>query len=144
MEIIKLLENINNCKEPPVNEINALIERKKESFPVLLELIRKLSVDYKRMKLDRLDYVVACYILSQWREKKAFPYIIKLASISSEWIEQVWADAVTEGLVHFFVSTFDENGKDLGTGSGFCVAVNTIITNKHVIEGSKYIKIRFL
>ena len=34
------------------------------------------------------------------------------------------------------VVTFDSDGQRLGSGSGFCVATNQIVTNKHVVKGS--------
>jgi tetratricopeptide (TPR) repeat protein len=40
------------------------------------------------------------------------------------------------------IFTYDSSGKRLKSGSGFCVASNRIVTNKHVIEGAEKIIIR--
>ncbi len=40
------------------------------------------------------------------------------------------------------IFTYDSSGKRLKSGSGFCVAPNRIVTNKHVIEDAIKIVIR--
>lgn len=113
MELTKLLDSVNDSKQFPLKEINALIENKEKSLSILLELLKSVSINYKRIDLNRLDYIAACYILSEWREKKAFPYLLKLVSIPSDWANRIWGDVMTESLTRFLVSTFDGNIQSL-------------------------------
>jgi tetratricopeptide (TPR) repeat protein len=40
------------------------------------------------------------------------------------------------------VSTYDANGNRIASGTGFCVALNRVVTNKHVIADAKEVELR--
>ena len=74
MEISLLITALNKSETLPIVEILELVERKSESIPILLGVIKSVLDDYKRMYEDRLDYIFALYILSYFREPLAFEY----------------------------------------------------------------------
>lgn len=61
------------------------------------------------MNDDRMDHLFSLYLLSKFREKKAFPYILALASLPEEWPEELLGDCITESLTSFIVSTFNSD-----------------------------------
>lgn len=54
-----------------------------------------------------MDYLFAIYMVSKFREQKAFPLILEIAALPDEWPEELLGDCITEALARFIVSTFN-------------------------------------
>jgi hypothetical protein len=157
MEIRELIEILNNTdvEEAPIQAIQELIERKDESVPVLLDLAKGVLRDYKRVNCDRLDYIIALYILAYFKEAAVFPYLVKFALLPSEWAEKLLGNHLVTGLGICMVSTFDgdlqsikhliENetahiwSRALGMRCLNALYVTGILKRKEVIDYYKYL-----
>ncbi len=107
MEMHELIYQLNNSDEFPTDIVNELIARKDESTPVLLRVLEEVVPDYKRESDYRLDYISALYILSYFREPRAFPYVIKLALLPADWAEKILGEHLTKSLTNWIVSTYN-------------------------------------
>lgn len=68
-------------------------------------------------------------IFGLWIGLGLFPLVTRAQEQLADLAARIKPSVVT-------VVTFDKYGRKSGRGSGFCVATNQIVTNKHVIEGS--------
>ncbi len=110
MNVEEILLIFNNAKGYfPTAALNAALEQKEAITPALLSILEDIVSNYESADLDRMDYVFALNILSKFREKKAFPYILALASLPEKYSEDIFGDMITENLASFIVSTYDDN-----------------------------------
>ncbi len=111
--------------------ITKLIEHKKLSTPLLLAILTETlemyegTDDFEYIPDERCDYLIALYILSYFREPKAFALVIRFAQLAPEWNEKLLGDYVTESLVRWLISTY----------SGDLQAIKNVIENERL---SKY------
>src|SRR5205085_11870729 len=96
----------------PRAAVNEAIAQKEAITPYLLDALAE-AANNPQAVLDRSDftYTYAAFLLSQFREQRAFPLILKLASYDSEMVDMLMSDSITEDLHQWLASTY--NG-DLG------------------------------
>lgn len=92
----------------PEAAIQAALSRKDEMIPLLLRVLGD-AVFAVATEDDTMAPLFALYILSQFREQKAFPLIIELARLPEERLDYMIGDALTEALPQFIGSTYDGN-----------------------------------
>lgn len=93
MDLLKIIKNLDN-HEFPENDIKILLERKAESTPLLLNVIKEFVEDYKRFNSDRHDHIIAIYILAQFKEKSLLPYILKMLKFPSDYFDRLFEDPI--------------------------------------------------
>lgn len=95
-------------------EENSIIEARKKQKEVTEELLIELEKVANNIELysQEKDYffpIYAMYLLAEFREKKAFPIIIKLISQDKNEVDKLLGDLITEDLKRILASTFDGN-----------------------------------
>lgn len=93
----------------PDEALEAAIEQKEIIIPRLLQILQEV-IDDPQLFIDdteRMDFIFALYLLSYFREPSAFPFILKIAALPEDQVEELLGDILTEGLTRFFVSTFN-------------------------------------
>jgi len=108
-EILKELEPYTG--RFPMKAMRAAIEQRKAITPELLRVVEVIAANPTEVA-KRKDYmlpVFALYLLAQFREKRAYPYIVKMFSAPGETSYDLVGDTVTEGLKHIFASVYDGN-----------------------------------
>lgn len=110
MHIEEILTHFNDTNGRfPKEALNAAVEQQESITPYLLSIVKNVVVNYETVDVDKMDYVFALYLLSKFREKEAFPYIIEIASLPDSWPEYLLEDIITEALARFIVSTFNDD-----------------------------------
>ena len=89
----------------PRHALRQAVEKKDEIIPHLLESLKR-AADDPRAVLESEDgsYVYAMFLLAQFREKSAYPLIIKIASHPPELVEALLGDIPTEDLANILAS----------------------------------------
>ena len=106
-EILKALELYTG--KFPMTPMRAAIEQREAITPELLRVVEVIAANPTEAA-NREDYmlpVFALYLLAQFREKRAFPGIVKMFSAPGETAYGLVGDTVTEGLNHIFASVYD-------------------------------------
>lgn len=108
-KIIEELQNFNRIF--PAETIKDAIKVEKEITPLLLEELDRILKDPEIVVLepDTMLHLYALFLLSQFREKRAFPKIIELISFPESKVEILLGDVVTEDLPSILYSTYDGN-----------------------------------
>jgi hypothetical protein len=112
MEIAHILEEL--AYDPgglPREAIEAAVAKKQQIIPALLKVLEDA--------IERVDEIIeddnyqghlyAMYLLAQFREPRAFPYIIRLFSFPSEIPHAIAGDMLTEDLSRIFASVSGSN-----------------------------------
>ncbi len=97
----------------PEAAIQAALSRREEITPLLLRVLGDAVFTVATEDDDTMAPLFALYILSQFREQKAFPLIIELARLPEERLDYMIGDAITEALPQFIGSTYDGNLKKI-------------------------------
>jgi Protein of unknown function (DUF1186)/SEC-C motif len=108
-EILKELEPYTG--RFPMKAMQAAIEQREAITPELLRVAEAIAANPTEVA-QRENYmlpVFALYLLAQFREKRAYPYIVKMFSAPGETSYDLVGDTVTEGLKHVFASVYDGN-----------------------------------
>jgi hypothetical protein len=108
-EILKELEPYTG--RFPMDAMRAAVEQREAITPELLRLVEVIAANPTEVA-KREDYmlpVFALYLLAQFREKRAYPYIVKMFSAPGETSYDLVGDTVTEGLKYIFASVYDGN-----------------------------------
>jgi hypothetical protein len=108
-EILKELEPYTG--RFPREAMRAAIEQREAITPELLRVVEAIAANPTEAA-KREDYmlpVFALYLLAQFREKRAYPYIVKMFSAPGETSYDLVGDTVTEGLKYIFASVYDGN-----------------------------------
>jgi len=89
----------------PGRALRQAVAKKDEMTPHLLKALERAANDPEKI-LDEVNdsYVYAMYLLAQFREKRACPLIIKLASHSPELVDDLLGDISTEDLGNILAS----------------------------------------
>ena len=122
---------LNHFDDPngrfPKEALNAALEQQEAITPYLLSILKNTIKNFEAIDDYQMDYTFSLYILSKFREKQAFPYVLALASLPDEWPEELLGDCITEALARFIVSTFNDD----------LVAIKTLIENPNLNEWSR-------
>ena len=108
-EILKGLEPYTG--RFPMQAMRAAIEQREAITPELLRLVEGIAANPAEAA-KREDYmlpVFALYLLAQFREKRAYPHIVKMFSAPGETSYELVGDTVTEGMKNIFASVYDGN-----------------------------------
>jgi len=112
-EILKELEPYTG--RFPVEAMRAAIEQRETITPELLRLVEAIAANPADVA-KRDDYmlpVFALYLLAQFREKRAYPAVVKMFSAPGQTSYDLVGDTVTEGLKRIFASVYDGNPSPL-------------------------------
>ena len=108
-EILKELEPYTS--KFPMRAMRAAIEQQEAITPELLRVVEAVA-ENPREYANRRDYQVpffAIFLLAQFREKRAYPAIVKMMSAPGETPFDLVGDTVTEQLSRIFASVYDGN-----------------------------------
>ncbi len=106
-----LFEKLRSISEPPVEATFIAIEENREELtPLLLTEIGDFSNDLNSVAKQGDDYIrhiVAIFILAYFRNKEAYPAIIKLISHSGDKVIKLTGEVFTEALGRILASVCD-------------------------------------
>lgn len=126
-KVKEIIKRIENCfGEFPEADLRYLIENRAESTPYLLDEIRDSQKLIKELK-DNEDYFFpfyAFYLLSQFREKKAYPLIFNIFNEFYDDEADQFGDFVTEDLQRVLASVC----------CGDMSLINQLIDNENINE----------
>ena len=102
-EILKALSHKDN--KFPREALEQATARKDEITPHLLIILERVADDPDGA-LDQEDpaYLYALYLLAQFRETRAYPLIVRIASLPPETVDELLGDTITEGLPKILAS----------------------------------------
>jgi len=106
-EILKELEPYTG--RFPRKAMHAAIEQREAITPELLRVVEAVAenpVDFAK-RADYMLLVFAIFLLAQFREKRAYPLIVKMFSAPGETPFDLAGDTVTEGLSQILGSVYD-------------------------------------
>jgi hypothetical protein len=106
-EILKELEPYTG--RFPKKAMLAAIEQREAITPELLRVVEAVAENpeqYARREGQML-HVFALYLLAQFREKRAYPFVVKMFSTPGETPFDLVGDTVTEGLKRILGSVYD-------------------------------------
>ena len=95
--------------------MRAAIEQREAITPELLRVVEAVAENpeqYARREGHML-HMFALYLLAQFREKRAYPYVIKMFSAPGEMPFDLAGDTVPDGLNRIFASVYDGNPASL-------------------------------
>ena len=89
----------------PREALEQATARKDEITPHLLKILERVADDPDGA-LDQEDsaYLYALYLLAQFRETRAYPLVIRIASLPPETVDELLGDTITEGLPKILAS----------------------------------------
>jgi hypothetical protein len=91
----------------PRDAVLNAISNQEASTPILLGYLEDAIENIDTLDPSAMGYFFALFILSQFREKQAFPLIIKLIKLPDEQQDMLLGDSQTESLQQFIGSTFN-------------------------------------
>ena len=113
-EILKELELYTGCF--PLEAMEAAIEQREAITPELLRIVEAVAdnpVDFAGRK-DYMAHLFALFLLAQFRERRAYPDIVKMFSAPGETPFDLVGDTVTAGFSQILASVYDGNPLPLG------------------------------
>lgn len=107
-----ILEDLRYLTEGfPRAAVEAALLRQAEITPILLTFLEDALLEYEELDDNDVGHLYALYLLAYFREKAAFPLIIKIASLPDDWPEFLLSDTITESLHRIMGSVYDGNIK---------------------------------
>jgi hypothetical protein len=89
----------------PHRALRQAVAKKDEITPHLLKALERVLDDPEEIQNSEDDsYIYAMFLLAQFREKRAYPLIIKLASQAPELVDDLIRDVPTEDLANILAS----------------------------------------
>ena len=113
MEVKEIVENLKYNRDGTFQEESILEARKKKeevTEELLLEL-EEVANDIEKYHKDQTYFLplYAMFLLAEFREKRAFPIIIKLITNNQKAVDNLLGDLITGDLKKILASTFDGN-----------------------------------
>ena len=117
MEINEIIEHLKYyTPELPRETLKLALEHKEEITPKLIEML-----EYTKNNLDKIyyqedeffGYTYAYFLLAEFREQKAFPYLIDLLNKDEEIIDYIIGDDFPEYVPRLLASTYNGDDKAL-------------------------------
>ena len=102
----------------PREAIKVIQENRGDYIFELLDSLDYMYNNAKELREERSDYFLhtyAMYLLAEFREKRAFPLLIKLLRLSEAEMDYVLGGTLTEGFSRILFSTFDEENIEMLT-----------------------------
>lgn len=111
---IKTLEDIANDLRYltlgfPKAAIQAALERQNEITPILFNFLNEAIERYQSLEDSYMGHLYAMFLLAQFREKPAFPFIIKVASLPEDAPDIILGDSITEDLHKIIASVYNND-----------------------------------
>jgi len=109
-EIFAQIKFYNDGKFP-LRALHAAVHQQQEITPHLLEILQD-CIDNTQQYLDSQNLMwqtYAVFLLAQFREKRAYPFIVKLLSKGDEIPYQLFGDAVTEDMANILAAVCDDD-----------------------------------
>jgi uncharacterized protein DUF1186/SEC-C motif-containing protein len=102
-EILKALSHKDN--KFPREALEQATAQKDEITPHLLKILERVA-DYPEGALGEEDaaYLYALYLLAQFRETRAYPVVVRIASLPPETVDELLGDTITEGMPKILAS----------------------------------------
>jgi uncharacterized protein DUF1186/SEC-C motif-containing protein len=102
-EILKAISHKDN--KFPREALEQATAQKDEITPHLLKILERVADD-PGGALDQEDsaYLYALYLLAQFRETRAYPLVVRIASLPPETVDELLGDTITEGLPKILAS----------------------------------------
>lgn len=82
----------------PREAMEAAIAQPEAITPHLLDYLREVIDDPDSEYVEAMGPIIAIYLLSQFRETRAYPLLVELASLPSERVDFMFGDFITGGL----------------------------------------------
>ena len=114
MEVKEIIENLKYNNENRFQK-ESILEARKNKEEVTRELLKELekvanNIEYYAEKDTYIFHMYAMYLLAEFKEKRAFPIIIKIiTNKKQEEVDYLLGDLITEDLRKILASTFDGN-----------------------------------
>jgi Protein of unknown function (DUF1186) len=124
-EILKELEPYTG--HFPMKAMKAAIEQREAITPDLLRVLEAVANDPAKWAAERQNdmlHVFAVYLLAQFRDKRAYPLLVKSVSAPGEVPFDLFGDTITEGLKQLFASVYD----------GDPVLLQGLVESEHINE----------
>ena len=112
-EILKELEPYTG--KFPMKAMRAAIEQREAITPELLRVLESVAAtpaEWAGRKVNMLP-VFAIFLLAQFRERPAYPLLVKIVSVPGETPFDLFGDTITEGLSQILASVYDGNSAPL-------------------------------
>lgn len=108
MQIETILTELSYPKNIcPKEALLAAMEQREKITPALLKVLETTLENFLQVKEEYMGHIYAAYLLAQFREAKAFKYIIEIASLPNSWPEYIFGDFITESLCRIMASTYN-------------------------------------
>ena len=111
LTIAEILKNLEPCRKFPREALLAAIEQREAITPELIRLVETIAAnpaEYAAKGVSMLP-VLALYLLALFREKRAYPAMVRMFHAPGETSYALVGDTVTEGLCRLFASVYDGN-----------------------------------
>src|SRR5947209_17691943 len=83
----------------PATALRAAVAQQAEITPALLDLLGSVRASAAAgVDPDDLAWLYALFLLAQFRERRAYPVLVELASLPSPMVESLFGDVLTEDL----------------------------------------------
>ena len=108
-EILKELEPYTG--KFPMKAMRAAIEQREAITPELLKVLESVAASPSEWaeRKDNMLPMFAIFLLAQFREKPAYPLLVRIVSAPGETPFDLFGDTITEGLSQVFASVYDGN-----------------------------------
>ncbi len=109
-EILKQLEPYTG--KFPMEAMRAAIDQREAITPELLKILESVAADPAEWVATRKNNelpLFASHLLAQFRDKAAYPLLVKIVSAPGEIPFDLFGDTITEGLCQLLASVYDGN-----------------------------------
>ena len=128
MKIEEIVEELKYYKgELPKEALKEAIDKKEEMIPKLLDMLEFTKNNLEKIYNEEdefFGYIYAFFLLAQFRERRAFPYLIDLLNKDEEIVDYILGEDYPGNLPRLLASTY--NGDD--------EALFSIIENRKINE----------
>ena len=94
----------------PRQALEEAVGRRGEITPFLLEVLKHAALDHDDLHKNRsIAHIYAMFLLAQFREEKAHPWIVRFFSLPGDISLELTGDLVTENLGSILASTCDND-----------------------------------
>jgi hypothetical protein len=135
MTLEEFMDQIRHIdQEFPEKAIKWAIRYPETVTPALLNILNATLENYACLEKNNFMHVPALFLLAQFRETKAFPLIMQIASLPGDWPDKILDNAITESLHKIIASVYNND----------LAAIQQIIENPNLCIWSRDAAIRSL
>jgi hypothetical protein len=91
----------------PEAAIESALHRQVEMTPILLNFLNEVIDNYESVEDVYFGHLYALFLLAKFREKEAYPLVIKIMSLPDDWPENILGDIITEDLRNIVASLYN-------------------------------------